>query len=257
MRRSARTGTPRAPRGRAARAAAALLGLAAGLAGPAAAVPITTADFSSYTLESFEGLVPGPDVGQQLGFDGVYLPGYNGSYTFAGGVTLIGPNVDVFPGDAFVHDFRSGSPPPNDWGANGVVNGPEDVLIGTAYLAVFEAGTAEAAIELRFATPQARVGAFVTGDAGTTITLEVYGAGNVLLESTTVGAVPIDQWIDNFVGLERAEGIERVVFRGHDFGIDALMFDAGFLAIPEPRSALLLALSLAALALGRRARIQP
>jgi hypothetical protein len=237
--------------------AAALGLLAAALSGPAGAVPITTADFSAYTLESFEGLVPGPDVGQQLGFDGVYLPGYSGSYTFSSGVTLIGPNVDVFPGDAFVHDFRSGSPPPNDWGANGVVNGPEDVLTGTAYLAVFEAGSNQAAIELRFATPQARVGAFVTGDAGTTVTLEVYGAGNVLLESTTVGTVPIDQWIDNFVGLERSEGIERVVFRGQDFGIDALMFDAGFQLVPEPRSALLLALGLAALAAHRRrSRVQ-
>ena len=231
----------------------AALGVALLVAGRAGAVPIAPSDFQTYTLESFEHLVPGPDVGQQLGFDGVYLPGYGGSYTFASGVTLTGPNVDVFPGDAFVHDFTSGSPPPNDWGANGVVDGPEDVLAGNAYLAVFEAGSDEAAIELRFGSPQARVGAFVTGDAGITITLEVYGVGDVLLETVSTAAVPIGQWMDNFLGVERSEGILRIVFRGHDFGIDALLFDDSVLqAIPEPRSALLVALGLALLASRRR-----
>ena len=236
----------------------AMLGIALLLAGRAGAVAITPSDFQTYSIESFEHLTPGPGVGQQLGFDGVYLPGYGGSYTFASGVTLIGPNVDVFPGDAFVHDFSSGSPPPNDWGANGKVDGPEDVFNGDAYLAVFEAGTNEAAIDLRFASPQARVGAFVTGDAGTTITLDVYGVGDVLLESVSTAAVPIGQWIDNFLGVERSEGIVRIVFRGHDFGIDALLFDDTVLqAIPEPRSGLLLALGLALLASRRRrARLQ-
>ena len=235
-----------------------MLGIALLLAGRAGAVAITPNDFSTYSIESFEHLTPGPGVGQQLGFDGVYLPGYGGSYTFASGVTLIGPNVDVFPGDAFVHDFSSGSPPPNDWGANGKVDGPEDVFNGDAYLAVFEAGTNEAAIDLRFASPQARVGAFVTGDAGTTITLDVYGVGDVLLESVSTAAVPIGQWIDNFLGVERSEGIVRIVFRGHDFGIDALLFDDTVLqAIPEPHSGLLLALGLALLASRRRrARLQ-
>jgi hypothetical protein len=235
----------------------AALGIAL-LAAHAGAVPISPSGFQTYSIESFEHLTAGPDVGRQLGFDGVYLPGYGGSYTFGSGITLIGPNVDVFPGDAFVHDFSSGSPPPNNWGANGLVDGPEDVFSGDAYLAVFEAGTNEAAIDLRFSSPQARVGAFVTGDAGTTITLEVYGVGDVLLETVTTAAVPIDQWIDNFLGVERSEGIVRMVFRGHDFGIDALLFDDTVSqAIPEPRSALLLALGLLSLASRRlRARLQ-
>jgi hypothetical protein len=204
-------------------------------------------------VESFESLVTGPDVSMQLGFDGVYLPGYGGAYTFASGVTLIGPNVDVFPGDAFVHDFRSGSPPPNVWGANGSVDGAEDVLSGTAYLAVFEAGSNEAAIDLRFATSQRRVGAFVTGDAGTTITLDAYDANGVLLESVTVSAVPLAAWGSNFLGLERAEGIARVVFRGHDFGLDLLAFES-VAAVPEPRTAVLFAVGLVALAVLRGAR---
>ena len=75
----------------------------------------------------------------------------------------------------------------------------------------------------------------------------------MLLESVTVGAVPLAQWIDNFLGIERSEGIVRMVFRGHDFGIDALMFDATVIqTIPEPASAALLGLGLAALAYRRR-----
>jgi hypothetical protein len=234
--------------------AVALAGLAAADPRPASAARIGPWGFgAAASFESFEGLVAGPGVGMQLGFDGVYLPGNGGNYTFASGVTLIGPSIDVFPGDAFVHDFSGGRPPPNRWGANGDVNGPEDVVFGDAYLAVFEAGSNQAAIDLRFATPQLRVGAFVTGDAGTTITLDAYGAGGVLLESVTVSAVPITRWGLNYVGIERLEGIVRVVFRGHDFGVDALSFEAA-IQVPEPRTALLLSLGLAAVGALRRSR---
>jgi hypothetical protein len=234
------------------RALAAAGGIGLGLAGAAGAAPITPFGFDgSNQIEGFEGLVAGPNVGVQLGFDGVYLPGTSGSYTFASGVTLVGPNVDVFPGDAFVHDFRSGSPPPNDWGANGRVDSADDVPVGTAYLAVFEAGGQMSAIEFRFSDPQHRVGAWVNGDAGTTITLEVYDANDVLLESVSVASVPLADWRWNFIGLERSEEIRRVVFRGHDFGLDQLVFGVPPTPVPEPGSAALVALGLAGVAVAR------
>lgn len=228
---------------------------AAGVVGaaPAGAAPISPFGFDgSNRVEGFEGLVPGPNVGVQLGLDGVYLPGTTGSYTFASGATLVGPNVDVFPGDAFVHDFRSGSPPPNDWGANGRVDSASDVPVGTAYLAVFEAGGQSSAIEFRFADAQHRVGAWVNGDAGTTITLEVYDQNDVLLESATIGTVAIADWGWNFLGLERSEEIWRVVFRGHDFGLDQLVFGVPLTLIPEPSTAGCVALGLVGVAAARR-----
>jgi hypothetical protein len=230
------------------------LALAAVLASPAGAARISPFGFSGVNrIEGFEGLAPGPNVGVQLGLDGVYLPGTAGAYTFASGVTLTGPNVDVFPGDAFVHDFRSGSPPPNDWGANGRVDSADDVPVGTAYLAVFQAGTQMSAIEFRFAEAQYRVGAFVNGDFGTTVTLEVYDVNGVLLESATVGSGPVDEWGTNFVGIERPEEIWRVVFRGHDFGLDQLVFGVPATPIPEPSTGALAGFGFALLALARSA----
>jgi hypothetical protein len=231
----------------------AAFGLAGGT-GPTHALPIGTSAFSNFRVESFEHLTPGPAIGQQPGLAGVLLPG-NGAptYQFGSGVRLVGPSTDVFPGDPFVHDLAYAGAPPNDWGANGTIASAADVLMGSAYLAVFQAGTMDATIELTFDQPQAHVGAFVTGEAGTTITLEIYGAGDVLLESASLAAVPIDQWIDNFLGLGSEEGIVRVVFRGHDFGLDALLFDQSFpVAIPEPRTALLVAAGLIGVALRRR-----
>jgi hypothetical protein len=100
-------------------------------------------------------------------------------------------------------------------------------------------------LDLYFATDMHRVGAWVAGMAGTTITIETYDATNTLLETLTINAPSVAAWGSSFLGLERSEGIRRVVFRGSDFGIDGLTFDAT--PLPEPRLGMLI---LAALAIG-------
>ena len=101
--------------------------LLCGVADPAHAVRIGTSSFSNFRIESFEHLTAGPNVGQQPGLPGVYLPGNGQPYRFASGVTLVGPSQDVFPGDPFVHDLRSAGAPPNNWGANGTIADAADV----------------------------------------------------------------------------------------------------------------------------------
>jgi hypothetical protein len=100
------------------------------------------------------------------------------------------------------------------------------------------------------------VGAYVAGDAGSDITISVYGAGDVLLETLTMAAPSVQDWgtASSFLGIQRAEGIVRVVFSGHDFGLDNLYFES-LMAVPEPSTFTQLALGLLALA-GMRGRVR-
>ncbi|HEX2483914.1 MAG TPA: hypothetical protein VHQ66_01350, partial [Myxococcota bacterium] len=52
---------------------------------------------------------------------------------------------------------------------------------------------------------------------------------------------------------ERAEEIWRVVFRGHDFGLDQLVFGVPPTPIPEPSTGVLAGFGLALLVLARSA----
>lgn len=227
------------------------------LASPAGAVPLAVGDFWKATLEEgFEGVLPGPEVGVQAGSNGVYLPGVGSPYSFATGVTLFGANTYVFPNDVFVHELGVANPTPNDWGANGTVASAADVAFGSGYLGVFESATGTATIELVFGGPVNRVGAYVAGDAGSTIEIRVYGAGDVLLETLSMAAPSVADWgtASSFLGIQRPEGITRVVFSGHDFGLDNLYFES-LTSVPEPGTLAQLALGLVGLASLRRRRV--
>ena len=134
----------------------------------------------------------------------------------------------------------------NTWGANGTVSTAADVpdpwgVASSTYLAAFDSlAVGSAMLDLYFATDMHRVGAWVAGAAGSTITIDTYNAANALLETFTIAAPSVANWGTSFLGLERSEGIRRVVFRGADFGLDGLTFDATPLAAPEPRIGLLL-----------------
>jgi hypothetical protein len=221
---------------------AALALLIASLASPAFAVSIGTGAFTgTQAVEHFEGISAGANVAATT-FANIFEPGSTGNYTFASGITLRGPNPGLFSNGAFVHDTALGGAT-NNWGANGSVSNPAQVpdAWGTAsssYLGAFDnLGTGSAIIDISFTQDMRRVGAFVAGGANTSITIEAYDAAGALLESVTIASPTVAAWSTSFLGLERSEGIRRVVFRGADFGIDALTFEAG--AVPEPPVALL------------------
>lgn len=220
----------------------------------AQAVSITPAAFGPGALvEGFEGLVLGPNVGASP-FANILEPGDVSAYTFASGVTLTAPvpNPGTMSNGAFVHDFSLPMGATNGWGANGSVASAANVPFGTAYIGVFDnLGAGGASMRFDFAGPMLRVGGSVTGAAGTTVTLDVYGSGGALLESRTLATVPVGSWSTNFAGIERGEGIAYVVFRGSDFGLDGLTFEP--LVVPEPSAALLVLGGVAALAGRRRA----
>lgn len=220
------------------------------------AAPITPAAFTGAQLvENFEGVAVGPNVAASA-FANIVLPGSVSAYSFASGITLAGPNPGLFANGAFLHDAGAAGAS-NNWGANGAVGNAAQVpdpwgLASSSYLGAFDnLGVGSVMLDLYFATDMHRVGAWVAGMAGTTITIETYDATNTLLESLTVNAASVAAWGTSFLGLERSEGIRRVAFRGSDFGIDGLTFDATPLPppppVPEPQVGLLI---LAALAIG-------
>jgi len=222
----------------------ALAALAAVAAAPASATPIGASAFgASQVVESFEGLVAGPNISIGLGAS-LLQPGTASAFAFASGVVLTGPvpNPGVFNQGAFVHDFALATDVTNNWGSNGTVASAVNVPLGTAYMGAF-ASAGNATLELSFATPQDRVGAYVTGVNGTSVTMRVYDSSGVLLETVSAATVPVANWGTNFIGIERPDQIARVVFSAPDFGLDGLTFENNLLLVPEPST-------LAALAMG-------
>jgi len=218
------------------------------VAAGAGAAPITPAAFTGAEVaENFEGIAAGPNVATSA-FANIVLPGSVSAYTFASGVTLAGPNPGLFANGAFLHDAGAAGAT-NNWGANGSVSNAGQVpdpwgLVSSTYLGAFDnLAVGNVMLDLYFATDMHRVGAWVAGMAATTITIETYDATNALLETLTINAPSVAAWGTSFLGLERSEGIRRVVFRGSDFGIDGLTFDAT--PLPEPRLGLLILAGLA------------
>lgn len=212
----------------------ALTALVAIAAAPASATPIGAAAFGgAQVFESFEGLTAGPNITIGLGAS-LLQPGVTSAFAFASGVVLTDPvpNPGVFSAGPFVHDFALGNDVTNNWGTNGTVASAANVPFGSAYLGAF-AGAGNASITLEFATPQDRVGAYVTGVNGTNVTMRVYDASGTLLETVSAATVPVADWGTNFLGVEQSGQISRVVFSGPDFGMDGLTFENAPVPVPE------------------------
>lgn len=224
------------------------LALSLALAGTAAATPIGPGAFGPLAVvESFEGVATGSNVAIGLGAS-LLEPGVVSAHAFGTGVTLTSPipNPGFDLAGPFLHDFARGADVQNNWGATGVVNDGGDVPFGDAYLGAFT-GAGTVSFRFSFDAVMDRAGAYVTGVAGSTIRLDVYGAGGALLESRTLNAVPLAQWGTNFLGIENLAGIESLVFTGTDFGIDALTFEPSPVPVPEPGTLSAVALGLTGL----------
>jgi len=216
---------------------------------------------ASAIIESFEGVVVGLNV-RQSPFANIVEPGLLGNYTFGSGITLSSPvpNPGTMSNGAFVHDFSLPAGASNGWGANGSVASATDVPFGTAYLGAFDnlhGATVPTSLALDFATDVLRAGAYVTGAAGATVRIDVYGSLGNLLESAQVATVPVSAWKTNFLGIESTSGIRRVVFSGVDFGIDGLAFESsgGIVPVSEPSTMVFMLVGLIGLAAaGRRTR---
>ena len=228
----------------------------------AAATSIGASAFGSgATMESFEGVVVGPNV-RQSPYANILEPGVSGSYAFASGIMLSAPvpNPGTLSNGAFIHDFSLPAGATNSWGANGSVSSAANVPFGTAYLAAFDnlnGATVPTSFTLDFGADMLRAGAYVTGAAGSTVRIDAYGALGNLLESAQVATVAVTSWNLNFLGIESTSGIRRMVFSGVDFGIDGLMIESNgsITPVPEPSTALFVLGGLIGLgATGRRAR---
>lgn len=188
------------------------------------------------SVESFEGLSPGPNI-TSAGF-GYLQPGVLSSFTFTSGATMTSPipNPGVFFG-ALIGDWSLGQA---DFGLldNGIILSAADVPFGNAFIALdnFAEG---GPIEFTFAEDMLRVGASVTGTPGT-IEMKAYDASATLLETRTISSVPVGSWGTNFLGIENAAGIRSVTFGGDFEVLDGLKFEV----IPAPATVLLGAIGL-------------
>jgi hypothetical protein len=113
----------------------------------------------------------------------------------------------------------------------------EYVPDGTAYLGQANPNLFTGPIVFTFTGLQARVGALIavaTPDSPQSfVTMSVYGTDDRLLESITTRGVQPSGWANNFVGLERGEGITKVAFSSDGGGVLRLD-DLTFQAVPVP-----------------------
>jgi hypothetical protein len=223
------------------------LALVVASSGSAQADPIGPEAFGPGTiLESFEGIVVGPNVGPSA--FGYLIVGTVGPYTFPTGVILTQPIPGAFT-RILSGDFARGVAP-WDLGNNGRV-GAANVPLGTAYLGLnnLSPGTIPF-VEFVFPNDVLRVGALVDAAAGggqnNMITMTVLDVNSVVLESFTIAGTPVANWGNNFIGLQQS-GIRRVRFSGDFEILDGLRWEAAGAAIPEPGTLTLLGIGLAVL----------
>jgi len=205
-------------------------------------------------VESFEGYTPGPNIPMSVLYPDFLVPGISTPFTFASGVTLSlpAPNLDVSSGNVLLGDFALGTGATDGLENNGVIEAA-DVPNGTAYIVVNGESNASS---VTFTLPaiSSMVGADVDVCSGciandNVVTMNVYNSSDVLIGSTTISGVAVDDWASNFISMS-VPGISSVQFEGVYLALDDLTFTPN--AAPEPSSWILCTAGLGAILLRRR-----
>ena len=192
-------------------------------------------DDSSFTanasFESFEGLSVGENITTKVDRHDVLVPGSDGiPFTLPSGVTITGsfPNdANIINGQFIIADFTLfplflGTEIPGDDIQTG-----DDVLFGTAYLKDNKAEF----IEITFPTDMLRVGIYaLPGALDSNITLNVFdSSGNLIESAVSSNPVLLQDWGNNFLGIENVAGIRKIQLIHNTFALyDGLRFE-GFL----------------------------
>lgn len=186
------------------------------------------------TIESFEGLSPGPNIPLSGNFpNGFLVPGNVAPFTFASGVAYTAPVPNTNDGQVMlVGDYALGDA---DWGllGNGTINSAADVVSGTAYLGdCCPEGTPA---RFTFPSNMLRVGIYATDAPGSVITMSAYDSNGAFLESVSVNAVPLAAWGSNFLGIQNAAGIRSIALASAIGSTQVPVYDVlMFERVPEP-----------------------
>ena len=224
--------------------------------GVAYAVQASQDDFGAEAvMESFEGLSARADIPRftQPGPRGIPMDtawfqlSTGDPVAFDSGVTMVWRiGLSDTMGAALVGDFSVGPATPSMVPVipNGTrkpidesVTAASDLPDGYAYMTVNGVGEL-GGVEFAFSSDMFRVGACVTSDYPYDddnpgwVTLVVYDANDVVIESQQIDVVDIAEWGSNFLGVE-AEGIRKVRFVGDFLLLDKLMFEPKPEVVPE------------------------
>ena len=191
---------------------------------PAPAVP---ADFPAAisVVESFEGLVASANNPKSPGL-GEFSPGAVSPFTFSSGLTLTTPIPNPGEGNngVVIGDWSQGSANLG-LGTNGSITSASHIPGGTAYLFVDSVASSSGPVGLTFPRDVGAIGAYATGNGGSSVTLKAFDAGGNLLETITIAAQARTLWTAKdptaFIGLKQPN-IRRVEFSGDFLTLDLI-----------------------------------